>query len=453
MKKTIRRILLGCLALASLDTGAAVDFRTVAKYATACESELGFAAADVPSLNCNDGLVFNNVNDSVGHARLEPFVDLVFACRHVSTAGDTAVSIELLIHNRQSGSTCFFAAKDSRANPPANTDAVISTDIVSPTASNADSYWKTFPFRCVDCHVAGPYIASPTIAPALAQFGLLNDGHDTLPAPFAIFYHSVGSVPVGTNAGIPSVQNPFTDWDAIVKGKIVASCADACHAIGSKRPVSAILDAEGNILIPSLSNDIDAIANAQVMPANNPPNTAVDNSYRWVNMDIPDGRGDYEESETLSNLAAMYPLFYCTNPTSLSAHVIDSDEIINTSDAPDNLNRFNLQDGLVCLNKDQPSGRCNNYQTRYLCNGRWTAWQDNDDPSYSGDWEPRHGFKNLCAAPVAIQARYKPGSKWIIFNGPPDRLVQFDSRGLVCHNADQNNLQCSNYVVRFECPQ
>ncbi|HEX2583909.1 MAG TPA: hypothetical protein VHL14_02165, partial [Steroidobacteraceae bacterium] len=136
----------------------------------------------------------------------------------------------------------------------------------------------------------------------------------------------------------------------------------------------------------------------------------------------------------------------------LSAHVIDSDEIINTNDAPDILNRFNLQDGLVCLNKDQPGGLCQNYQTRYLCNGRWTAWQDNDDPSYSGDWEQRNGFKNLCASPAGIQARYKTGSKWIIFNGPPDRLVEFDNKGLVCHNADQNNFQCSNYVVRFECP-
>lgn len=32
---------------------------------------------------------------------------------------------------------------------------------------------------------------------------------------------------------------------------------------------------------------------------------------------------------------------------------------------------------------------------------------------------------------------------------PPDRLVEFDNKGLVGHNADQNYRRCSNYVVRL----
>src|SRR4051812_30969351 len=113
MKKVIC-LLIVSLTLTSFAVEAAVDFSTVAKYASACEDELGFAATDVPSFNCNDGLVFNSANDTVGHARIEPKVDLVFACRHLSPDGFSAVSVELLIHNRESGSTCFFGAKDAR---------------------------------------------------------------------------------------------------------------------------------------------------------------------------------------------------------------------------------------------------------------------------------------------------------------------------------------------------
>jgi len=198
--------------------------------------------------------------------------------------------------------------------------------------------------------------------------------------------------------------------------------------------------------------DIKDVTSSGLMPANKPTNTQVDNSYRWVNMDVPDSRGDYQEHETLSDLKVVYPRFYCANPNSLSAHAIDSDEVFNTNDLPNVLNRFNLQDGLVCLNSDQPAGtKCQDYQTRYVCNGRVTAWQGNDNPSYSGDWEPRNSFKGLCANPTAIHARYKSGGVYHYASGPPDRLVQFDKKGLVCHNADQNNGLCSNYVVRFEC--
>jgi hypothetical protein len=468
MKKMICLLMAIPLALVSLYCVAAVDFSTVTKYAAACEDELGFNAADVPSFNCNDGLVFNSANDTVGHANVSGYVDMVFACRHLSEDGFSAVSVELLIHNRASGSTCFFAAKDARLHPAPGTDPVIFADIGSPFASNADDYWTTpfnlslvtttsgsgsntnftrttSPLLCVGCHVAGPYIASPAIAPVLAQFGLLNDGHDTVAAR----YHSIGSFPAdATNTGMPSAQNPFPDWDRIVKRNNVADiCAAGCHSIGSKSTTPAVLDAEGSTLIPSIRNDIEDIRTAGVMPANNYP----DSDYRWVNMDIPDSPGDYQESETLADLKIHYPLFYCSNPVSLSARRVDSGIVISTNDFPDKFNRFNLQDGLVCLNADQPSGRCQNYQTRYHCNGRWTAWQDNDDPSYSGDWELRRDFKGLCASPDGIQAGYKVGNKLIFEQGPIDRLAEFDNKGLVCINADQNNGQCSNYVVRFYC--
>jgi hypothetical protein len=131
---------------------------------------------------------------------------------------------------------------------------------------------------------------------------------------------------------------------------------------------------------------------------------------------------------------------------------VDDPEIFQTDDFPDVINRFNLQDGLVCLNSEQNGGTCHDYQVRYQCDGHWMAWQDNDDPGYSGDWETRNGFKNLCASPTGIQARYKIGKVYHYANGPRDRLYQYDKNGLVCLNQDQSNGQCHDYSVRFICP-
>jgi len=448
MQKILSRLIAVSVAMMSLTCAAAVDFRTVTNYAAACESELGFDASEVPMIDCSEGLMFNNVNDVVGHREVNANVDLVFACRHISAdRSRKAASVELIIHNRGSGSTCFFEAKDFRTNTPAGADQSVDADLISPTSVDAGLSWKTFPILCVGCHVAGPYIASAEIAPFLARYGLLNDGHDTL----ATRYHSVGS---GPNLGQPTVRNPFTDWDSIVSRNNVATentCANQCHSIGYGSKAKPILSTSGLQLTPSLSQDIATVINSGLMPADNPSNTDVDNSYRWVNMSQHDWHGEFE---TLSELQYEYPRFYCPNPVALRAHAIDSDETFSTDELPDRLNRFNLQDGLVCLNNDQPNGkRCEDYQTRYMCGGRFTAFQNLDDPSYSGDWEPRSSFKGLCANPTWIQARYKSGGTWVYVNGPADRLAQFDTNGLVCYHSDQNNGQCSNYVVKFECAQ
>jgi hypothetical protein len=116
---------------------------------------------------------------------------------------------------------------------------------------------------------------------------------------------------------------------------------------------------------------------------------------------------------------------------------------------------FNLRDGLVCVNADQPAGRqCHDYQTRYLCpNGQFSAWYNTDSPSFDGDHEERSRDQNLCASPVAIQAAVTVSGVQRIVNGPNDRLAEFDTQGLRCTNSAQGTGQsCSNYVVRFICP-
>ena len=445
-------------------------------YVGKCERDVGFSPDQVPWLNCNDGVLFKGgkpsdigpENDFVGHVSVNPYVDLVFACRwltfHKPAYSPTAVTIELLIHNRGTGETCFFEAKDT--NPPGLDPEVfepqVSTTIVSPTDPNASSYWMqpkdldakkfvvtvggttfTGNLRCVGCHVAGPYIASVDISPALQKFGLLNDGHDT----FATRYHSVA----------PD-SGAFFWWNLIIKNSNsttgLAACANGCHSIGLKSTAGSLISsANHDIIVPSIQEDISTVNAFGVMPANNPTNQNIDNSYNWVNMSQFDWYGEYE---TLSTLQWQYPKFYCSNPVSVEAHVVDSDERIRTDEVPDKLTTFNLQDGLVCRNADQPGGRrCQNYQTRYMCNGKFTAFQNLDDPSGAGDWEPRNTFfskyKGSCPNPTWMQARYQWNGVWVYVNAPADRLAEFDTGGLVCNNADQNNGQCSNYVVRFNC--
>jgi hypothetical protein len=301
--------------------------------------------------------------------------------------------------------------------------------------------------------VAGPYIAtatfngSPSIAPVLAQFGLLNDGHDTLANPSVTRYHAVGS---------NRSSSAFWGWDVIVANNNVPSnqtCASGCHSIGSKSKVSNIDDPTTfDQVIPSITDDIADIVSAGVMPANASPTSV----YRWVNMSAPATLGDGGEYETLVELQQLYPKFYCSNPIALQAHVVGSNTVFDTRLVSQHLNRFNLQDGLVCLNADQGNGRCNDYQTRYLCDGTWTPWRNLDTPSSSGDWELRRGFPGLCASPTAIQARYQlppPLAIWFVINGFPDRLAEFDTNGLACNNFDQPSGGCSDYVVRFICPQ
>ena len=425
-------------------------------YINACKTQVGFT--NLPALNCvTNGVQFgfpnNNANDPesspgtndfMGYVTIAPTVDLTFACRWVNAQTQQAFSIELMVHNRQSGNTCFFEANDDNLPGQTPTKVEVSTNLISPTASNASSYWKSpagvdSELRCVGCHTEGPYIASARIAPFLSQFGLLNNGHDT----FATRFHAVS--PAG---------GAFSQWDAIAKSSNVAgTCSSACHTIGYNS-TGVATTAFGFVVVPSLSNTINDVINAGVMPAN----VGVFNNYRWVNMGTPinGGPGDYE---TLVGLEQQYPNLYCSNPPELDAQVVGSDNLFTSNSFPDKLRSANLRDGLICLNSDQPAGsKCHDYETRYLCNGAWTNWYNTDSPSVdsSGDNEGRSRDANLCNSPAAMQLAFNVNTNsqpiWVQVGAPNDRLAEFDNKGLVCRNADQGAGQtCSNYTVRFNC--
>jgi len=416
--------------LSSYSPPASAQSQAFSDYVKACKSGLGNISS-IPQFSCKsdqfrypagnvDGLNFRQSTDFVAHRQINSSVDVVYACRWVGTGGDTrAASGEMIVHNRYNGATCFFEQNDIADNP-----AYPQVDVspISPTDGNSGTVWHQG-IACTSCHAAGPYVASPEIVGALAKYGLINDKHDTWNG---VYY------PVGWGTAAPVVTQP--------------ACAAACHTTGGDPPVDSNVGAGlvfGAVVMPSINYIKDEVVNYGYMPPNDP-----DSDYRWVNRDSPTGTSDHEG---LEDVQQDYPQFACDNPVALEAHVVDSDERI-TTDVPDKFNYFNLQDGLVCLHSDQPDGhRCQNYQTRYMCNGKFTAFKDLDSPTGSGDWETRSAFKPPCDNPTWIQARYNDGSRWIYLNGPADRLRRFDTTGLVCVNADQNNGKCSNYVVRFRC--
>ncbi|MES1195784.1 MAG: hypothetical protein ABUL58_02450 [Steroidobacter sp.] len=397
MNKKPLRIATMLLSLVSLAASAKSELQS---YVEQCESELGFNASNVKPMNCNNGAVFNNgapgspVNDYFVYQRVNDQVDLAVACRWLDNQlGGTSVgaaSVELIIHNRQNAKTCFFSAKDG---PLLAGDQPVSVAIVSPTNfPDADSYWLqptdlnnkqlassgvsgsnkpppssgfTQPVQCVGCHSAGPYIASEDIAPYLAQFGLLNNGHDTVadatnPNTISKLYHAVGSGLY--NLPLRSDVSAFGAWDSIIYKNLHGrndtlgvkvdpqnECSTGCHSIAYNSTIGDLSPVNDRIfsLLPPIYAEIFILDSNGVMP----PTNDLHSNYRWINRDTPNGSGEYE---LLSDMRNEYPRLVCDNATELQAHVVGSTDIFSTADPiPDHLHTFNLQDGLECRNSGQ----------------------------------------------------------------------------------------------------
>jgi len=454
-------------------------------YVTQCQNELHFQASEVPQLDCNAGVNFapppnsqSPINDYMVYKKVNDSVDLTVACRWVSLSISEAFSVEMLIHNRQNGSTCFFSAKSSGAG------ATISTSVVSPTNfPSADAYWvsptelnntflpsnktttdsapnTTDPLRCVGCHVQGPYIASARISPFLARFGLLNDGHDTFadttaqPSATVPHYHAVGSGRWDT----PNAS-AFGAWDKIIHDNVdtaPGSCG-TCHALGDALGPAGMV---GNLfpnnfaaILPSLLTDINQLAGSSLMPP-----AADDSEFHWINRD---NASDGIELETFTASTNGFPVlpYYCGVPTNLEAHAVSSDAVFSTAEMatlPDKLRAFNSRDGLNCFNSDQPAGKkCADYSVRYQCfDGSWTPFYNDDQNSTDdGDHEPLTSLAVYTCAGlprIAVQVRFAVNGVVKTVTGPVDRLQQFAPSGLICKNSDQGTgQQCANYVVRY----
>lgn len=461
-----------------------VPAESLTAYVQACKTQLDFQS--IPDLDCYNGELFAtaadfnknaSVNDFFGYKKITDQVDVAFACRWLF--GDKLnrlkpISVELMVHNRQNGNTCFFSAKGFVSGQSPDP----SSYITSPTSANASSYWDSPAsvdkhIRCVGCHVSGPYLATPTIAPFLAKHGLLNNGHDTLSNVRAadlsapnknVKYHVVS----GTVNGVPGA---FSEWDGLKQSYIHpsdSSCSTGCHMIGTKSPQKDVAQLQLGLttILTNPAEELKEIFHANAMP---PSDEGSD--YRWINLDTA---GDGVEAENFagakSATTTLVPklLDNCAAPGLLEAHVVGSDNWFLLSQPsryaflPDRLSAFNVKDGLVCLNGDQEPGvQCQNYRVRYECtdsagNKTWTSWYDTDSPSGESDNEARSRHANVCTSPsgsiaTGIEAAFTHSANGWTYSsrGPNDRLARYSQYGLACNTAEQPDGQCSNYVVRY----
>jgi hypothetical protein len=442
MRKKLVRV---CAALATL-VSANCFAEDLVTYVNHCKTQLGFTT--LPAMNCLNGQRFafpwqgdTAIEDWVVYARVNESVDMTGACRwlHPEQPTPRAAAIEINVHNRDTGKTCFFSAKGFEF--PGFGIHTSDPQMVSPTAPGAANYWKrpdeiaNTQIECVGCHVNGPYIASARIAPFLERLGLLNNGHDTY----------LDSTSTRNYRAVAPTGGAFSNWDNQVRQYAEANdCSSGCHVIGFYSPATDIILFRSTLL-PSIHTVINQIV-GEMAPWDDV------SAYRWINRDNPFKSGDPGDVERFGYAKAEYGMLLsnCIKPRELRAHAANDDHYLNTSStAPDKLAYFNARDGLKCVAADQADGQCNNYSTSYRCNGVWTPEQ-NHAPTATGDDESRSLQSGICANPTAIVA-YTPSGRGIMtLNGPKDRLAQFDAEGLECRNADQGAGQsCSNYVVKF----
>jgi hypothetical protein len=457
---------------------------SLADYVASCKQELGFES--IPQFDCRsvkfrtssdeevdyglfkDDRNFFRSNDFVAHRRINDSVDAVFACRWVANdTGDSgADSAEMIVHNRRNGKTCFFELNPINDRPDLS-PIVGTTNPPSPTHRDANKVWKAPPDykNCATCHSAGPYIASPEIVDALSKFGLMNDGHDIQGKIYSAVGQTFGKK---FNDEMKSSRQPAKLPNGSVNYR--AACASACHIVGGYFPnesiAAGVRGATGNdsnfsseIIIPSINLVLEDVENVGHMPPSDPYS-----DYRWLNRDDPGGTGDYERVSDFvldkEEGKPVIPEFYCDGktPANIQVHRVDSSTIFTPSQFTYR-KLFNLQDGLVCKNADFDKNhpyKCFDHETRYKCDGEWTAWKSHTRNTV-GDDESRSRYKKswgLCDNPTDMQARYKApdGSGYVNpITGPRDRFRQFDNKGLLCKNEDQDDSKCSNYVVRFIC--
>lgn len=415
---------------------------TFSEYLEACQTALDFE--ELPSGNCK-AVNFTEMAeegqrlfDTIGYMKITSDVDATVICRGVSRS--TISSIEMLVHNRSNGNTCFFDNKIK-----------LGLDFVSPTAPDADAFWhdpeglvsgEVGP--CATCHIAGPYIASYSAAPILAKYGLLNNLHDTFvdDSVSQPKYNIVGKTFESMNVEVQEYIQNYAENNKYPS----PSCASACHVIGSNEEYDVFSIFGGG------QGTVNNILSRGLMP----PGRISD--FNWMNNDVPEGAGDFE---TFSRLKTYFPqMKQCEIPEYMEARVVGSDAIMRSNSIPDDLYRFNA-DGLICLNQGQGFRGCEDYSVKFLCDDPgsstgpqvWTNWQ-NTPPNILGDYEIR---PTSCLNPTAIRAKVTywdwRGYNTIEFDGSPDELDQFDNMGLICRSDSQSGGRtCQNYTVRFVCP-
>lgn len=91
--------------------------------------------------------------------------------------------------------------------------------------------------------------------------------------------------------------------------------------------------------------------------------------------------------------------------------------------------------------------------------GTWSNWRNRDNPwsgysdterieDFATDYGRYFEKTDLCINPIAAQSRILGST-----NMSTTENVQFSLKGLECKNFEQTSGRCSDYEVRFCCPQ
>jgi hypothetical protein len=480
--KMTRLLAAGFLALGTLVAQAQVNEFTT--YVGQCKSSLGFVDSDIPAtIDCYDGVLFDTeppASDYVVYRRVNDQVDLTMACRWLGgnkqTDRRTAISIEMMLHNRQNGNTCVFSGKQvTQFAVPSLTTGV--------TSAGASSFWHPPSHvnsngpRCVGCHVSGPYISTPKIAPVLAKYGLLNNGHDTLSN---MSFADLGNSNPNVHAKYHFIGAAFSTWDS-ERNTFVntsdSSCSQGCHLVGTNSPQGSIGVAPAGDILKGPVDYLNKIFAAGVMPP-----YSWDSHYRWMNLDTAgDGSEQENFAKAMTATSTLVPNIalpvkfdgnFCPTgnvPQDMEVHAVGVDvensfSYSGLSNVAEKFRNFNLKDGLVCLNADQDPGvSCRDFDVSYLCpSGTWTStfWNHTVNSNGGDDHEERSFSNSAIRAacgnkdPVGIRARYfiatRGGQSAQIFIGPNDRLARMSQYGITCNTSEQPDGKCSNYVVRYQ---
>ena len=164
----------------------------------------------------------------------------------------------------------------------------------------------------------------------------------------------------------------------------------------------------------------------------------------WDDRDNPGGTGDWE----LIHLRHDYEEL-CKTPEAAEARVVSTGAMV-TNQVVD----FGPT-GLACQNEQQIDGQCLDYQVRFCCaaqntgpmtlghcnNGKWSAWQNTDHPSGTGDWDINPPCENVSGVEGRIAQTLATSTH---------QDVHLSLNGLWCVNKD-NDGGCLDYEVRYCC--
>lgn len=207
---------------------------TLSEFSQSCATELNFQGP-IPGFNCMDGVElptekFGNNCDAqaqlggvgciagsrLGHLDLgNPDVVGIWICRKYSNY-DTAQDddfhdVAMIIHNKstgktESGKTCYFQNNlDSQSDGP---------QVPSPEAQNASTLWSspqtTAGIGCATCHSNDPFLVTPHVSEAFAQFDLM-DGATNPKGAYSV------------------IGDDFQSFNSTVQNLRTEGCGGSCH--------------------------------------------------------------------------------------------------------------------------------------------------------------------------------------------------------------------------------